>query len=286
MMTPQEVANCTFAKSMVGGYNMASVDDFLDKLTEDYATLYKENAALKAKLKMTVDKMSEYRESEDAIRSTLLAAQKMSTAMISEAEQKRDALIGGATSAAKNRMTELQQQIADAERRLASVRFQVDRELETERKRLTAGQEQLRRFIQEVRAVCNEEVRHLELLPELPVEEPKPQAVQAPPPPAAGAVEDAPEQAEEEPAAGADMPEIPEMEQAVAAFAPVQEPEETEEPPKPRQPLKLNRFQKKEPAPAPLPQEDPFAEDELEDASDTRVLNLDDLQFGPNYMKD
>ena len=58
MMTPQEVANCTFAKSMVGGYNMASVDDFLDKLTEDYAALYKENAALKAKLKMTVDKMS------------------------------------------------------------------------------------------------------------------------------------------------------------------------------------------------------------------------------------
>ena len=39
MMTPQEVANCTFAKSMMGGYNMASVDDFLDKLTEDYAAL-------------------------------------------------------------------------------------------------------------------------------------------------------------------------------------------------------------------------------------------------------
>ncbi len=77
MMTPQEVANCTFAKSMMGGYNMASVDDFLDKLTEDYAGLYKENAALKAKLKVTVDKMSEYRESEDAIRTTLLTAQKM-----------------------------------------------------------------------------------------------------------------------------------------------------------------------------------------------------------------
>ena len=87
MMTPQEVANCTFAKSVMGGYNMASVDDFLDKLTEDYAALYKENTALKAKLKMTVDKMAEYRESEDAIRSTLLAAQKMSTSMLTEAEQ-------------------------------------------------------------------------------------------------------------------------------------------------------------------------------------------------------
>ena len=48
MMTPQDVANCTFAKSMMGGYNMASVDDFLDKLTEDYTALFKENAALKA----------------------------------------------------------------------------------------------------------------------------------------------------------------------------------------------------------------------------------------------
>ena len=52
MMTPQEVANCTFAKAVMGGYNMASVDDFLDKLTEDYTALYKENAALKAKLKV------------------------------------------------------------------------------------------------------------------------------------------------------------------------------------------------------------------------------------------
>ena len=56
MMTPQEVANCTFAKAVMGGYNMASVDDFLDKLTEDYAALYKENAALKSKLKVVADK--------------------------------------------------------------------------------------------------------------------------------------------------------------------------------------------------------------------------------------
>ena len=89
MMTPQEVANCTFAKSMMGGYNMASVDDFLDKLTEDYAGLYKENAALKAKLKVTVDKMAEYREEQDAIRTTLLTAQKMASAMMTEAEQNR-----------------------------------------------------------------------------------------------------------------------------------------------------------------------------------------------------
>lgn len=271
MMTPQEVANCTFAKSMVGGYNMASVDDFLDKLTEDYSALYKENSALKAKLKMTVDKMAEYRESEDAIRSTLLAAQKMSTAMISEAEQKREAMIQEASVEAKARLAQLQQQVAEEERRLEAVRFQVDKELEVERKRLAVGQEQLRAFIRDVQAVCNEELAQLELLPELPVEPPRAEpVVQAAPPAEEPAL---PEAAEEE------DDEIPDEEaealrrnltEAMSAFAPdpaAAEPAaEEEEPPV---------------------EEDPFAEDELEeDTEATRVLNLDELQFGPNYKRD
>ena len=156
MMTPQEVANCTFAKSMMGGYNMASVDDFLDKLTEDYAGLYKENAALKAKLKVTVDKMAEYREEQDAIRTTLLTAQKMASAMMTEAEQKRDAMIVEASRTAKERLAALKEEVAAQERHLEEVRAQVNRELEVERGRLAAGQEQLRAFIRDVRAVCNE----------------------------------------------------------------------------------------------------------------------------------
>ena len=156
MMTPQEVANCTFAKSMMGGYNMASVDDFLDKLTEDYSALFKENAALKAKLKVTVDKMAEYRESEDAIRNTLLAAQKMASSMVTEAEQKRDALIAEATRAAKARKAAIEQEVASEEHRLDEVRARVDRELKAERLRLSVGQERLRGFIQDVTAVCKQ----------------------------------------------------------------------------------------------------------------------------------
>ena len=175
MMTPQEVANCTFAKSMMGGYNMASVDDFLDKLTEDYSALFKENAALKAKLKVTVDKMAEYRESEDAIRNTLLAAQKMASSMVTEAEQKRDALIAEATRAAKARKAAIEQEVASEEHRLDEVRARVDRELKAERLRLSVGQERLRGFIQDITAVCNGQLALLEQLPELPTE-PNPQA--------------------------------------------------------------------------------------------------------------
>ncbi len=56
---------------------MAMVDEFLDVLTADYTALYKENAALKAKMKVLVEKLEDYRSTEEAMR------------MVAEAEAKR-----------------------------------------------------------------------------------------------------------------------------------------------------------------------------------------------------
>ena len=67
MLTPQEVSSHAFPKAVMGGYNMASVDEFLDELTADYTALYKENAALKAKLKVLVEKVEDYRATEDSM---------------------------------------------------------------------------------------------------------------------------------------------------------------------------------------------------------------------------
>ena len=293
MMTPQEVANCTFAKSMMGGYNMASVDDFLDKLTEDYSALFKENAALKAKLKVTVDKMAEYRESEDAIRTTLLTAPKMATSMVTEAEKKRDVLIAEATRTAKARKTAIEQEVAAEERRLEEVRARVDRELEAERLRLSVGQERLRGFIQDVTAVCTGQLALLEQLPELPTE-PDPQAI------AIVQAADAPLAADPQTAAASQAAAV--IPQAVAAMAVVdtsggelapQNGEGSavdEEASEVERNLKnvLSVFSPAKEAAANLPEGDPFADTSVdrEDLEATRVLNLEDLQFGPNYTKD
>ena len=67
MLTPQEVSGRAFSKAAFGGYNMAMVDEFLDEVTDDYTALYKENAALKAKLKVLVDKVEEYRATGTAL---------------------------------------------------------------------------------------------------------------------------------------------------------------------------------------------------------------------------
>ena len=60
MLTPQEVSERAFPKASFGGYNMAQVDEFLDVLTEDYSTLYSENAVLKSKMKVLVEKVERY----------------------------------------------------------------------------------------------------------------------------------------------------------------------------------------------------------------------------------
>ena len=90
MFTPQEVSEKTFPKSpsFSSGYDLAAVDEFLDTLTEDYTALYKENAALKTKLKILAEKVEEYRATEDTMRSMLLAAQKMAASMTEEAKEK------------------------------------------------------------------------------------------------------------------------------------------------------------------------------------------------------
>ena len=109
MLTPQEVSNHAFAKAVMGGYNMAMVDEFLDELTDDYTSLYKENAALKAKMKVLVDKVEEYRSTEDAMRAALLTAQKMADSMVAEAEEKKKSLLENAESEANRKIGALRE---------------------------------------------------------------------------------------------------------------------------------------------------------------------------------
>ena len=162
MLTPQEVSSRSFSKAMMGGYNMSMVDEFLDELTDDYTALYKENAALKAKMKVLVEKVEDYRATEDSMRATLLTAQKMADSIVREAEQKRDemlaeasakhaSMISEAENAAYVKMGQLQQKIAETEARLQQ------------------GQAELARFVAASEELCNRQMQLLRELPELKV---------------------------------------------------------------------------------------------------------------------
>ena len=77
-MTVQEIQEIGFEKAVFGGYDMKSVDTFLERVAEEFAAMQKENAAMKAKMKVLVDKIEEYRGVEEGMHRTLLTAQSIS----------------------------------------------------------------------------------------------------------------------------------------------------------------------------------------------------------------
>lgn len=149
MFTPQEVSKKTFPETRKRGYDMVSVDEFLDTLTEDYTALYKENAALKTKLKVLAEKVEEYRATEDAMRSTLLTAQKMAAKLVQEAQTEKEAILVEARTQAAKEIAVLDAQKREAEQKLAM------------------AQQNLADFIARSAALCDQQSAFLKSLPEL-----------------------------------------------------------------------------------------------------------------------
>ena len=96
MYTPQEIQEQTFSKAVFGGYDMQQVDAFLEPLTNDYIALYKENATLRAKLKVLVEKFEELRQQQSGAQQALAAAQQKCDQMVAEAERKCAAMLQNA----------------------------------------------------------------------------------------------------------------------------------------------------------------------------------------------
>ena len=77
MITAQDIREKTFATVRRDGYDMDVVDAFLDELANETEVAQKENAVLKSKMKILVDKIEEYRANEEAAQRALLSAQKL-----------------------------------------------------------------------------------------------------------------------------------------------------------------------------------------------------------------
>ena len=151
MFTPQEVSEKVFPKSSfgAGGYAMGAVDEFLDALTEDYTALYKENVTLKAKLKILAEKVEEYRATEDAMRSTLLTAQKMAAKLVQEAQTEKENLLKEAREQHAAQLAQLEKERHEAE------------------EKLTMAQQSLADFVRHGSELCAQQAAFLNSLPEM-----------------------------------------------------------------------------------------------------------------------
>lgn len=99
MITPQQIDQISFSQAR-HGYDMEQVDKILEPLTEDYVTLYKENALLKSKMRVLVGKLEEYRKNEAAAKDALDSAKRSAEQMMQEAEAKCAQMMRQAQAAA------------------------------------------------------------------------------------------------------------------------------------------------------------------------------------------
>ena len=141
MFTPQQIDQIAFSKATFGGYNMQQVDEFLEPLTEDYVTLYKENALLKSKMRVLVSKLEEYRKNEAAMKEAVINAQKTCDKMVAEAEAKCAKMLQGASE-----MATTNTQVSETQLAAENARLEEARKLATAK--INELQDQLRRCIQ------------------------------------------------------------------------------------------------------------------------------------------
>jgi cell division initiation protein len=247
MLTPQEVSEHGFSKASFGGYNMAMVDEFLDQLTEDYTALYKENASLKAKMKVLADSLEEYRATEKGMRRALLAAQQAADEMVKEAESRKGELLRDAEADAQAKTAQLRRQIND------------------EQARLDAAKAATAEYVAQVREACRKQEASLDKLDSIsaptvssPSVEQTAQAIEQ-------SVQRLIEEEEEEAAPQQDGEE------------PAQE-ESGEEPSLYEEVVRSRRDQERERSFEAAPQAQ-----SMDTTSPTRRIDFDNLQFGSNY---
>ena len=138
MFTPQQIEQISFSRATFGGYDVQSVDELLEPLTEDYVTLYKENALLKSKMKVLVAKLEEYRDNEASMKDAIVNAQKTCDLMVKEAEDKCKQMLSDANATAMESAKNADAQIAAEEARVEDARRVACQKIDILKEEMTA----------------------------------------------------------------------------------------------------------------------------------------------------
>lgn len=99
-LTPMEIGNKEFKKG-IRGYSIDEVDEFLDKIVEDYEELYKENTTLKEKISNLNEQVEHYSKIENTIQNTLVLAQNAAEQSKLSAQKESEMIIKNANDTAQ-----------------------------------------------------------------------------------------------------------------------------------------------------------------------------------------
>ncbi len=126
MITPLEIENKKFSKKTLNGYDPEEVDEFLDDLTKDYETLYKQVAENREEVEELTEKLKHYTQIESTLQSTLLLAQSASEEVKSAAQKQADQIIKEAELKAKASTEGIEQETIEKQKELKDIKKQFD----------------------------------------------------------------------------------------------------------------------------------------------------------------
>ena len=160
MLTPETIASRRFDKQM-GGYKQDEVEAFLQQVAAEYARVLREKEELEQKMDVLAEKVEQYREDEDSLRSALIGAQKLGDSVIRESKAKADYILRDAREKANQLMENAQKSI------------------EKEQMALIKMQKEVTKFKNRLLTLYRQHLEMISALPEYD-EEPQPQPTEEP----------------------------------------------------------------------------------------------------------
>ena len=157
MITSKDVRNKRFEKAAFG-YKQEEIDEFLSQLEAELDEMERERAEANNKIQILADKVREYMKDEDALKDALLGAQKQGHQVISEANEKAEAIIAEAQAKAAELEDEAVRQHAEAMERNRE-------EIAREKDALKEAQNQVSEF---KKSLFDMYKSHLELISSMP----------------------------------------------------------------------------------------------------------------------
>lgn len=111
MITPKEVSEKVFDKTFGVGYRIDDVNSYLSHVAGEIKNLLDINADLEKKIEVLADKLTEYREDEESLRTAILGAQKLGDSVIRESKTKAEIITRDATCKAEAMVNNARRQI-------------------------------------------------------------------------------------------------------------------------------------------------------------------------------
>lgn len=176
MMTPQDIREKQFERAVLNGYSPTSVDEFMEEIAVEYNNLCKEISNQRKKMKVLVEEIEKYRDSEKAMRMALLQTQKTCDELTAAAQRTAQSTL----ETAQKQAEELSAKVtAESEAILASAQRQYDdmvggiaADAEKEEARLAAAQRSSAQFIENMRKLCTRQLQYFDAFSGLvPLEE-------------------------------------------------------------------------------------------------------------------